>query len=71
MQHIEKVFRLSATYFIKMSGTQPVAVYGLKVPPGDILIPAVPDFAAMVCTICFVGDPRLRDSDAKYDYSFD
>jgi hypothetical protein len=31
-----------------MSGTQPVALYALKVPPGDVAVPAVPDFAAMV-----------------------
>jgi hypothetical protein len=31
-----------------MSGIQPVAIYGVKVPPGDIMIPASPEFAAMV-----------------------
>lgn len=33
---------------IIMSGTQPVALYAAKVPPGA-LVPAVPDAAAMVC----------------------
>lgn len=31
-----------------MSGIQPVAVYAMRVPPGDIMVPAVPEFAAMV-----------------------
>jgi len=35
-------------FLSKMSGIQPVAVYAMKVPPGDILVPAVPEFAAMV-----------------------
>lgn len=30
-----------------MSGTQPVAVYAMKVPAGDVMVPAVPDSAAM------------------------
>lgn len=30
------------------SGVQPVAVYAMRVPPGDIMVPAVPEFAAMV-----------------------
>jgi hypothetical protein len=37
-----------------MSGTQPVALFALKVPPGDILVPAVPDAAAMVCHYTYV-----------------
>jgi hypothetical protein len=37
-----------------MSGTQPVALFALKVPPGDILVPAVPDAAAMVCRYTYV-----------------
>lgn len=40
-----------------MSGTQPVAVYALKVPPGEILIPAVPDFAAMFRVSMAAIDP--------------
>ena len=31
-----------------MSGTQPVALYALRVPPGGALIPALPEVAAMV-----------------------
>jgi FK506-binding nuclear protein len=31
-----------------MSAIQPVAVYALRVPAGGLLIPAVPDAAAMV-----------------------
>lgn len=31
-----------------MSGTYPVGLYALKVPPGDIMIPGCPEFAAMV-----------------------
>lgn len=31
-----------------MSSTRPVATYAMRVPPGDILIPAVPEFAPMV-----------------------
>lgn len=27
---------------------QPVALYGLEIPPGDVLIPASPDFPATV-----------------------
>ncbi len=33
----------------KMSSLLPVAVYGLEVPPGEILIPAAMDFPATVC----------------------
>jgi len=38
-----------------MSGIQPVAFYAMKVPPGDIMVPAVPEFAAMVGS----GSPRF------------
>ena len=31
-----------------MSGLLPVAVYGLEVPAGDVMISAVPDFPATV-----------------------
>ena len=31
-----------------MSGMLPVAVYGLKVPAGDVMIPAIADFPATV-----------------------
>lgn len=31
-----------------MSGVQPVAVYALRVPAGETLVPAVPNAAAMV-----------------------
>lgn len=34
-----------------MSGIQPVAVYAMRVPPGDIMVPAVPEFAAMVSAV--------------------
>lgn len=30
-----------------MAAVQPVAVYAMRIPPGDIMIPAVPEFAAM------------------------
>lgn len=39
--------RVTATA-VKMSGTQPVGVYAVRVPPGDIMVPAVPNAAAMV-----------------------
>jgi len=34
-----------------MSSLLPVAVYGLEVPPGGILVPAAYDFPATVCRI--------------------
>lgn len=40
---------LTSSLYIAMSGIQPVAFYAMKVPPGDIMVPAVPEFAAMVC----------------------
>ncbi|KAL2012018.1 hypothetical protein VTN00DRAFT_4736 [Thermoascus crustaceus] len=43
-----------------MSGVQPVAVYALKVPPGDILIPAVPKAAAMFRVSMAAIDPSVE-----------
>ncbi|GAD93617.1 FK506-binding protein 1A [Paecilomyces variotii No. 5] len=40
-----------------MSGTQPVAVYALRVPPGGILIPAVPEASAMFRVSMAAIDP--------------
>ncbi|KAM5432810.1 peptidylprolyl isomerase fpr3 [Microsporum ferrugineum] len=40
-----------------MSGTQPVALYAAKVPPGGILVPAVPDAAAMFRVTMAAIDP--------------
>lgn len=40
-----------------MSGIQPVAVYAMRVPPGDIMVPAVPDFAAMFRVSMAAIDP--------------
>ncbi|KAF3480406.1 FK506-binding protein 4 [Arthroderma uncinatum] len=40
-----------------MSGTQPVALYAVKVPPGGILVPAVPDAAAMFRVTMAAIDP--------------
>ncbi|KAK7888027.1 peptidylprolyl isomerase fpr3 [Exophiala xenobiotica] len=52
-----------------MSGIQPVAVYAMKVPPGDILIPAVPEFAAMfrvtMAAIDPSADPDFEAADDK------
>jgi len=31
-----------------MSGLQPVSMYSMRIPPGDFMLPAVPDHAAMV-----------------------
>ena len=45
---LQSFFYRTTKLLSKMSGIQPVAVYAMKVPPGDILIPAVPEFAAMV-----------------------
>lgn len=41
-----------------MSGTQPVAVYAMKVPAGDVMVPAVPDFAAMFRLSMAAIDPN-------------
>ncbi|EXJ93197.1 hypothetical protein A1O3_01754 [Capronia epimyces CBS 606.96] len=52
-----------------MSGTQPVAVYAMKVPPGDIMVPAVPEFAAMfrvtMAAIDPSAEPEFEDADDK------
>ncbi|KIW99068.1 uncharacterized protein Z519_00731 [Cladophialophora bantiana CBS 173.52] len=52
-----------------MSGLQPVAVYAMKVPPGDIMVPAVPAFAAMfrltMAAIDPSAEPELEDPDDK------
>lgn len=40
-----------------MAGTQPVAVYALRIPPGDILVPAVPSAAAMFRLTMAAIDP--------------
>jgi len=34
-----------------MAGTQPVALYAMRIPPGDVMIPAVPHAAAMVSKV--------------------
>lgn len=43
-----------------MAGTQPVAVYSLRIPPGDVLVPAVPEFAAMVSFMHVVRPTKLE-----------
>lgn len=43
-----------------MSGTQPVAVYAMKVPCGDVMVPAVPDFAAMFRLSMAAIDPSAE-----------
>ncbi|EXJ53830.1 peptidylprolyl isomerase [Cladophialophora yegresii CBS 114405] len=52
-----------------MSGIQPVAVYAMRVPPGDIMVPAVPEFAAMfrvtMAAIDPSAEPELEDPDDK------
>ncbi|KIW80311.1 hypothetical protein Z517_06926 [Fonsecaea pedrosoi CBS 271.37] len=52
-----------------MSGIQPVALYAMKVPPGDIMVPAVPEFAAMfrltMAAIDPSAEPELDDPDDK------
>ncbi|KIV81820.1 hypothetical protein PV11_03974 [Exophiala sideris] len=52
-----------------MSGIQPVAVYALRVPPGDIMVPAVPEFAAMfrltMAAIDPSAEPELEDAEDK------
>ncbi|RVX67376.1 hypothetical protein B0A52_09157 [Exophiala mesophila] len=52
-----------------MSGLLPVAVYAAKVPPGDIMIPAVPDFAATfrltMAAIDPTAEPEFEDADEK------
>jgi FK506-binding nuclear protein len=52
-----------------MAGTQPVAVYALKVPAGDVMVPAVPDFAAMfrvsMAAIDPSAEPEFEDGDEK------
>ncbi|KMU72743.1 hypothetical protein CISG_03177 [Coccidioides immitis RMSCC 3703] len=40
-----------------MSGTQPVALYAAKVPPGGILVPAVPNASAMFRVTMAAIDP--------------
>ncbi|KAL1970084.1 hypothetical protein VTN77DRAFT_6489 [Rasamsonia byssochlamydoides] len=40
-----------------MSGVQPVAVYALQVPPGGVMVPAVPDAAAMFRVSMAAIDP--------------
>ncbi|KAL9107046.1 MAG: hypothetical protein Q9227_007992 [Pyrenula ochraceoflavens] len=46
-----------------MSGTQPVAVYALKVPPGEMVVPAAPDFAAMFRVSMAAIDPTEEISE--------
>ncbi|KAG9774139.1 hypothetical protein KCU88_g5583, partial [Aureobasidium melanogenum] len=50
-------------------GIQPVAVYAMKVPPGDIMVPAVPEFAAMfrvtMAAIDPSAEPEYEDADDK------
>ncbi|KAJ9605279.1 peptidylprolyl isomerase fpr3 [Cladophialophora chaetospira] len=52
-----------------MSGIQPVAVYAMRVPPGDIMVPAVPEFAAMfrltMAAIDPSAEPELEDPEDK------
>ncbi|ERF69473.1 hypothetical protein EPUS_07288 [Endocarpon pusillum Z07020] len=52
-----------------MSGTQPVAVYAMKVPAGDVMVPAVPDFAAMfrlsMAAIDPTAEPEFAEGDEK------
>lgn len=52
-----------------MSGIQPVAFYAMKVPPGDIMVPAVPEFAAMfrltMAAIDPSAEPELESADDK------
>jgi FK506-binding nuclear protein len=52
-----------------MAGTQPVAVYAMKVPAGDILVPAVPDFAAMfrlsMAAIDPSAEPEFEEGDTE------
>jgi FK506-binding nuclear protein len=43
-----------------MAGTQPVAVYTMKVPAGDVMVPAVPDFAAMFRLSMAAIDPTAE-----------
>jgi FK506-binding nuclear protein len=43
-----------------MSGIQPVAVYAMRVPPGDIMLPAVPKFAAMFRVTMAAIDPSAE-----------
>lgn len=45
-----------------MSGTQPVMLYGLKVPPGDILVAGAQELPAMVSSIEFTLANYLRSS---------
>ncbi|KAA8644469.1 hypothetical protein EYZ11_011173 [Aspergillus tanneri] len=47
-----------------MSGTQPVALYTLRVPPGGTLIPAVPDASAMLRVSMAAVDP---DEEPDFD----
>lgn len=39
-----------------MSPLLPVAVYGLEVPAGEVLVPAEIDFPATVCRLCASGN---------------
>jgi FK506-binding nuclear protein len=52
-----------------MAGIQPVAVYAMKVPAGDVMVPAVPDFAAMfqlsMAAIDPTAEPDFEDGDKK------
>jgi FK506-binding nuclear protein len=52
-----------------MAGTQPVAVYAMKVPAGDVMVPAVPDFAAMfrlsMAAIDPTAEPEFEEGDEK------
>jgi FK506-binding nuclear protein len=52
-----------------MSGVQPVAVYAMKVPAGDVMVPAVPDFAAMfrlsMAAIDPTAEPEFGEGDDK------
>ena len=52
-----------------MSGLQPVAVFMMKVPAGDHMVPAVPEFAAMfrlsMAAIDPSAEPELVDGEEK------
>merc|ERR1711939_213077 len=66
---LQSFFYRTTKLLSKMSGIQPVAVYAMKVPPGDILVPAVPEFAAMfrvtMAAIDPSADPDFEAADDK------
>ena len=59
-EHIFNTARSPLFCHPAMTSLLPVAVYGLEVPSGDVIIPAVPDFPATVSTFVRCSSVRLQ-----------